>query len=220
MTARSSKGITICMTGDNSASTSFTELAITGVSKTAKAELTVAGSAASPGDIISIAGTGFTELDGKVFVVDAASTPTKIIVVGADTTASVGTLVPATAKVKVFEKKDETCLCLSSISLASDTPGTVSVATYCEPTATLPSSVYSAGTLTFTGYVDVASTDYPALLKAAEDSRQRYIRISLPQNGYLIFPFTLSSISYDLPIDGAVSFTGTGALGSKAVHRF
>ena len=74
--------------------------------------------------------------------------------------------------------------------------------------------------LSFAGYVDVAAVDYPALLAAAEDGKQRIIRINLPGNGFIVAPVTVSSITWDLPLDGAVSFSGSAVLGSKPVHRF
>ena len=220
MSAKSSKGITICMTGDVSAAASFTELAVTAVSKAKKAALTVVGNTAKGGDVVTIAGTGFTELDGKTFIADSTSTATSLVLVGADTTASTGTITTASAKAKVFDKTNDTCLCLSSLAINADTPGTVSVGTYCDPTASIPASATQAGTISFGGYVDVTATDYPALLQAVEDGKQRIIRINLPDNGYIVAPVTISSITWDLPLDGAVAFTGSAVLGSKAVHRF
>jgi hypothetical protein len=77
-----------------------------------------------------------------------------------------------------------------------------------------------AGTLTFGGYVDVNSEDYPALLAAQDDGLTRLIRIELPANGYIVAPIIVSQITWELPLDGAISFTGTATLGSKPVHRF
>jgi len=221
MTAKSSKGISICMTGDTSLAGSFTELAVTAVSKASKAALTVAANPAKGGDVVTIVGTGFPEIDGKTFVADTTSTATSLVLVGADTTNSTGTLTTASAKAKVFDKTNDTCLCLSSLAIATDTPGTIAVGTYCDPTASIPASATQAGTLSFGGYVDVNSTDYPALLKAVEDGKQRIIRINLPQsNGFIVAPVTISSITWDLPLDGAISFSGSAVLASKAVHRF
>lgn len=220
MSAKSSKGITICMTGDTSLAGSFTELAVTAVSKAKMAALTVAANPAKGGDVVTIAGTGFPELDGKTFIADTTSTATSLVLIGADTTNSTGTITVASAKAKVYDKTNDTCLCLSALSINADTPGTVSVGTYCDPTASIPASATQAGTLSFAGYVDTAAVDYPALLAAAEDGKQRIIRINLPSNGYIVAPVTISSITWDLPLDGAVSFSGSAVLGSKPVHRF
>lgn len=220
MAAKSSKGITICMTGDTSAAGSYKELSVTAVSKAKMAALTVAANTATGGDVVTIAGTGFPELDGKTFIADATSTATSLVLIGGDTTNSTGTLTTASAKAKVFEKANDTCLCLSALSINTDTPGTVSVGTYCDPTASIPASATQAGTLSFAGYVDTTAVDYPALLAAAEDGKTRLIRINLPSNGYIVAPVTISSITWDLPLDGAVSFSGSAVLGSKPVHRF
>lgn len=220
MSAQSSKGINIWLTGPEDTAASFTELAVTAVSKAKNTALTVAANPAKGGDIVTVNGTGFNEIDGKTFIADVTSTATSLVLVGADTTGSTGTLTGPTAKAKVYEKTNFTKLCLSAISMATDTPGTVSVGTYCDPTASLPSSATQAGTVSFAGYVDTNAVDYPALLQAAEDGKRRYVRIELPNNGSIVFPVTISSITWDLPLDGAVSFSGSGVLGSKPVHRF
>ena len=220
MSAKSSKGITICMTGDTSVAGSYTELAVTAVSKAKMAALTVAANPAKGGDVVTIAGTGFPELDGKSFIADTTSTATSLVLIGADTTSSSGAITVASAKAKVFDKTNDTCLCLSALSINADTPGTVSVGTYCDPTASIPASATQAGTLSFAGYVDTTAVDYPALLAAAEDGKQRFIRINLPSNGYIVAPVTISSITWDIPLDGAVSFSGSAVLGTKPVHRF
>jgi hypothetical protein len=80
--------------------------------------------------------------------------------------------------------------------------------------------VVQAGTLTIGGYVDISSEDYPALLTATEDGLSRLIRIELPNNGYIVAPIIVSQITWELPLDGAISFTGTATLGSKPAHRF
>jgi hypothetical protein len=140
-----------------------------------------------------------------------------IELIGADTT---GATPPSvfTGTAKVFT--EFTNLCLNALAINAETPGTVSVGTYCDPTASIPSVVVQAGTLTFGGYVDVTSEDYPALLAATDDGLTRMIRIELPANGWIVAPIIVSQITWELPLDGAISFTGTATLGSKPAHRF
>jgi len=220
MAARSSKGVQICMTSPTSLATSYQEIAITGITA---GKVTKLGGAAFPtfkaGDTITIVDTGWAALDGKTFVLGGTPSATSLDLVGVDTT-GVTTLVNPTAKAHVYDDTKFTCLCLNTITINSDTPGTISVGTYCDPTATLPSPSVQAGTISFGGYVDTGAKDYPALLDAEVDGLERLIRITLPNNGYIIMPVTIASLTWDLPIDGAVGFSGTGTLGSKPRHLF
>lgn len=222
MSAKSSKGIKICMSGPVDDSTSYISVTPTAITKAKPAVVTVASAAGiAKGDVITFDNnTGFPELDSKTFIVGTVDSGANTFeVMGSDTTASTGTLVGATS-VKVFEEAKFTCLCLSSLSIAADAPGTIAVGTYCDPTASIPASVSSAGTLSFSGYVDTTAKDYPALLAAEIDAKTRLIRILLPGNGYIVAPLIVGSITWSLPLDGAVSFDGTAVLGSKPVHRF
>jgi hypothetical protein len=97
----------------------------------------------------------------------------------------------------------------------------VSVATFCDPSATIPSSTTSAGTVTLTGFVDITDPAYGELLLAAEDAKQRVLDVVLPNaQGDIVVPVTLASIGWSLPIEGAVGFTASGTLGSKPRHIF
>lgn len=221
MAAKSSKGIKVCMTSAAPAvatplvPTAITAIAATGTNQ-AGAEITVANTVAV-GEVVSFEDTGFQALDGKSFVVvEASATEFKV----RGLTLDAGVLGASPKVTHYVEATDFTCLCLSSLSIASDTPGTISTATYCDPTASIPSSVSNAGTLSFAGFVDTTAKDYPALLQAVEDGKQRVIRIALPGNGYISAPLTFSSITWDLPLDGAIGFSGTATLGSKPDHQW
>jgi hypothetical protein len=48
----------------------------------------------------------------------------------------------------------------------------------------------------------------------------RYMRIMLPNNGYIVAPVTFSQVTWDLPLDGAVGYSGSAVLGSKPRHLF
>jgi hypothetical protein len=217
MSAKSSKGVIIALSGPVDTSGSYTSATITDISSSAPTIIT-ATNTAKPGDLISISGTTFSLLDGKTFVAGPNTSATEIELIGADSTSITTPPQTFTGTAKVFS--EFTNLCLNALAINAETPGTVSVGTYCDPTASIPSVVVQAGTLTFGGYVDVTSEDYPALLDATDDGLTRMIRIELPANGYIVAPIIVSQITWELPLDGAISFTGTATLGSKPAHRF
>ena len=215
MAVTNSKGLKVCITKNSASPTTLTPTAI---SKAAPASVTVTNTLKS-GDVVVMKNTGLPELDGKTFVVTNPSA-SKFDLLGSDTTGSSGTL-SAAPKIDAYADTDMICLCLASLSVNSDQPGTIDVATFCDPTASIPSGVQAAGTFDFTGFVDVASSDYPELVKAVEAGNTRQLRIYLPgNNGYIVAPVKFSSISYDLPIDGAVGYAGSGVFSSKPVHLF
>lgn len=221
MAAKSAKGIKICITSAEPAvKTALVPTAISAVAaaapKQAGALITVANTLAV-GEIVTFADTGFQALDGKSFAVVAA-TATDFNVGGF--VLDNGVLGGSPKVTHYVEATDMTCLCLSSLAISADTPGSISTATYCDPTASIPSNVSTAGTLSFSGFVDTTAKDYPALVQAVEDGKSRIVRIELPGNGYITAPLTFSSITWDLPLDGAIGFSGTATLGSKPDHQW
>lgn len=216
MSAKSSKGLTICITKGTAAPTDLIPTAIT---QAAPAVVTCTVAGVANGDLVFIDGTGMASIDGKIWTV-ANVGAADLELLGSDTTQDAAFNAGATLKANHYGTTDMECLCLSSLSVSSDTPGTVDVGTYCDPTASLPSAATSAGTLDFAGYVDITDTDYAELLLAAEDGKLRYIRIMLPSNGYIVAPVTFASMTWDLPLDGAVGYSGTAVLGSKPRHLF
>ena len=221
MAAKSSRGTKVCITSAVPAlNTPINPTAIAAVAATSTAraavKVTVANTAAV-GDVVSFKNTGFASLDGKSFVITAvAATDFTIgnVVLGTGTLS----VSPKPEALLFVESTDVTCLCLSSVTINEDTPGTVSVATFCDPTASIPASATAAGTISFAGYVDTVGKDYPALLDAVNDGLVRILRIQFPNNGYVVAPVTFSSITWDIPLDGAIGFSGSGALGSKPIH--
>jgi hypothetical protein len=216
MAAKSSKGVQICLTGPVEETGSSTPVQILDITP-AKPTVIDGVNTAVAGDLVTVTGTGVAALDGKTFVAGPNTSASSIELIGADTT---GVTIPTTVTGIANVYSDVTCLCLNALAINAETPGTVSVATYCDPTASIPSVVVQAGTLTFGGYVDVNAEDYPALLAAEEDGLLRLIRIELPANGFIVAPITVSQLTWDLPLDGAIAFTGTATLGSKPKHLF
>ena len=217
--AVSTKGLSIYL---HKGGVAATELVPTAISKAKPAVVTVAAVAGViKGDVVKLDTTGFKELDGKTFVVgtvDAAANTFELI--GADTTASTGVL-GANPKAHVYKAADQIKLCLSSIDFSTEAGGSVSVGTFCDPSASIATPATTAGTVTLNGFIDKADTGYAELLKAAEDGVARMIEIVLPQDqGYIVAPVTLSSIGWQTPLEGAIGFTASGSLGSKPVHLF
>ena len=219
MPAFSSKGLAIYL---HKGGVAATELVPTAISKASPAVVTVASATGlTKGDVVKMESTGFKELDGKTFVIGTVDTTANTFqLIGADTTASTGTL-GATPKAHVYKAADQIKLCLSSIDFSTEAGGSVSVGTFCDPSATIATPATTAGTVTLNGFIDKADAGYAELLKAAEDGVARMIEIVLPQDqGYIVAPVTLSSIGWQTPLEGAIGFTASGSLGSKPVHLF
>jgi hypothetical protein len=200
------------------ASTTHVTQVISAITKAAPAVITTTGSLAVAGDIVKITGSGWSQLDGKYFVVGGTVSATSYSLIGSDTALASGTA-SATTSGKVFKKADMVKMCLATVDPATEAAGTTSVGTFCDPSATVP-AVAGAGTLTMTGFVETVAY-YTELQLATEDSTERVLNIVLPQGlGNIIAPTILSTIGWQLPVDGAIGFTVSGALSSKPVHRY
>ena len=216
MSAKSTKGLTVHMT---KAGVTPASMAVTAISSASPAIATVADTSGMlTGDVALFPASGFTELDNKAFIIGVIDATT-FEILGADLVDTVGTI-DVGATVAHYSSSDMVLICLSALTLNVTEPGTVSTGTYCDPTTSIPSSVVEAGTLSLAGFVDITSEDYQELLLAEDDGVQRIIRVTLPSNGYLIAPMTVSLITWDLPLDGAIGYTGTGVLGSKLRHVY
>lgn len=213
MTAKSTKGLTITITDITKSPTKQT---ITGITAGVVAAADTTGIA--KGAVISFKGTGVQQLDTGSFVVGDVTANTSFEVLGAKSiTAST---LPALAEVDVHADADSINLCLSSIAFSTNKAGTISVATFCAPTASIPSPVVEAGTVTFGGFVDTTAKDYPALQAALADGLTRIMKIALPGNGFILAPIIVSDINWDLPLDGAIGYTVDAVLGAKPTHVY
>ena len=172
------------------------------------------------GQAVKVSGTDFKALDGNTFVVGTVVDDTSIELVGADTTGSTETL-GANPKLTIYSADDVVKLCLASITINSETPATISTATFCDPSASIPSATTQAGTIALTGWIDPTCEDYQEILKAEEDGAKRVFYIVLPNDmGTIMCEGTMSTIAFDIPIDGALGFSTTLVLSSKPVHLF
>lgn len=186
-------------------------------SKTAPSSISAALTGGVAGDVVVIKDTNWSSLD-SVWVADNVEA-SAFDALGSDPSGESATSVAG--KVDHYTEVDLTKLCLASLTINTSDPSTVSVATFCDPTASLPSQIQEAGTISFTGYVDVNSADYVALYAASKSQDQRYIRINLgDEQGYLVAPVTITSFTWSLPLDGAIEYAGTMVLGSKVKHCF
>ena len=217
MTAKSTRGVRIDMvTG-----TSGDSLTPTAVTKAKPAVLSVTSATGiNPNDILKFASnsTGMTELDGLPWIAGTVAGST-IPLPGSDLTGD-SDVFAAGDPILVYQSTEMTRLCWSGMTFNPDTPETVSVGTYCDPTATIPGSTASAGTLDFTGYVDIEEPDYPAMLVAYENGTEHIFRVTIPNNGTLVFSGVISSLNLDIPINGATAYNGQIALSSRPRHLF
>lgn len=214
--AKSTKGTKICVTKAGAAGTTVTATAAT---KAKPAEITATNTLAD-GDLIYLPSdaTGLSEIDGKTWVV-AGATGTKFTLLGSDTTASTGTFTAGTAMTG-YKAADIECICFSGITLNRDNAQPISVATFCDTTATIAGPETSAGSLEFTGYADSTKADYKALLALQESGDIAHWRVEMPGNGYLVFDATVDSVNIGIPLEGAYTYSGSATLSSKARHLF
>ena len=174
----------------------------------------------TPGMLVRPMDTGFSEIDNKVFPIGAVNGD-KITLLGSDTSKSKGTLNTVDAKLQIWNGAGMVRLCLTGFTFNPETPGTNNVGTYCNPSATLPSVATSAGTATLSGWIDKDNLGYQELVDAADDATERIFSIVLPQEqGEIVAPITFASMTWDIPLDGGMAFTGTGALGANPRHLF
>lgn len=216
MSAFSSKGTKIILTKGGATPTALTPTAIT----TAKpAVVTVADTTGMvAGDLVKVGEVGYPEINNKIFTV-ANVTATAFELVGSNTTGSTGALA-ATPKIEHYDANDVLSLCLASLTINNTEPGTQSVATFCDPSASLPSATQEAGTINVTGYVNEKDADYIEMIAACEDGKERILGIVFPNHGTLVAPVTFGAMGYEVPIDGAPGWSATGVLGSKFRHVY
>lgn len=218
MSAYSSAFAKIMMT---KAGATPTDLSPTAITKADPAVVTATVTGVSDGDLVYISGTGFESIDGQYWIVDNIAAGT-FELLGSDSSGETGTFTAATAKAEHYVSSDLVRLCLSNWSPSVDSPSTVSVATYCQPSASLASAVSTAGTVDFGVYTDPADSGFLELLKAEADRKERVFMISYPtiDGYYMIYRGVVASISEEMPIDGGVGNSGQIILSVKPARRF
>lgn len=220
MTARSTRGVKIWM---SRADATGVAVPITDVTSAAPAVVSTASTTGlTEGDLIVIpaGATGMASIDGKSYVVSNIVADTSFELLGSDTTGDTYSA-GAAPDLMQYDAAQMVNLCFATFSRNAGSTSTTSVATYCDPTATLANPVVEAGSFDFTGYIDVTSDDYPELVKAYDDGNLRHFKIDLPgDNGAIVFDGTVSSLDVDLPVDGALGYTGSITLAGRPIHLF
>lgn len=214
--AYSTKGLKILL-GDGSAPTALVPTAIT---EAAPALVTVANTLEN-GDQVYCANTGFPELDGKWFLVGAA-TVAQFTLVGSDTTASSGALAasPSIEAYAADDATDHSCI-FKGITFNQDAPQAIAAGTYCDPSLSIASAVVPPTTIQLTGNINVGDPAYRDLIDAQRDALQRTLDIVLPfGQGDIIAPVQVSVVTWDLPVDGVQGFAATFTCASAPQHVF
>jgi hypothetical protein len=194
------------------------DLTPTAISDADPAVVTVASTTGmTEGDIVAFSQTGFTELDDKVFTVGTI-TATTFEVTGADTSTSSGVL-GASPVATYYKQAEMVGLCLSGITVDNPVPTPIDISTFCVPGASLPGNP-QPGTVTITGYVDVADEGYDELVLSERDGEPRMLDIQIPSNGDLVGEITIGSVSFSLPLEGAAGFEFNAAMATPLAHRY
>lgn len=196
--------------------------AVTGLSVTSAkpAALTGTGLAMAAGDVIEIKNSGIAKLDGTwVIAATPAPSATSVTLLGSDTTGITGAALPAGAVVTHFAKADLTGLCLAAFDISVEQPGQLDVSTFCG-TASLPVPATSAGTISISGFVDSTDSGYLAILAANDDNKSHVLRITLPNNGYIVAEGQLSGLSWQVSLNDAQRWSAQITLSKKPVHVF
>lgn len=150
-------------------------------------------------------------LDGKMFVVDNIAAAA-FDLVGSDLTGEGApiTVFPADNAITTISADDMVLLCLSQMEFGADTVNQISVATYCDPAASVP-GLATPGTITLGGYAEVDDEGVAEVQKAADDQQPRYFLVILPgDNGYIVGEISLAGFSLGVPLEGAVTWTVSG----------
>lgn len=219
MAAKNTQKVRMCLTPAATTTAAIVPTAITAVAAAAGKPAGVKVAALTVpvvGEVVTFAqDIGFASLAGKSFVVTAVTATDFEI---GNVILGTGTLAAAPSITHYLDSEMQ-CVCLSDFSMSTAAPAVIDTSTYCG-SSSIPSAKTEAGTASASGYVDVSDKGFQSVLEAVEDGKQRILRVSLGENGYLVMPVTLSGLSYTLPLDGAqsYSFQFTFAAAPKLVH--
>jgi hypothetical protein len=224
MAAKSAVGVTLCLTkGAASVANDISPTTVTAVAAagTTPAGVSIAGTGltVAVGEVVKFPSDfGFASLNGKAFVITATTGATGFTI--GNVTLGTGTM-KVGAKISHWPDTEMQCECWSAFSVASSKPSVISTATYCDPSASIPSAKSEAGTASVGGFIDITDAGYQLMLAADADAAERILRVKLgASNGYLVVPVTVSAMSYTLPIDGAQAYSAELIFSAKPVHVF
>lgn len=159
---------------------------------------------------------GYNFLDGSWFAVESGATSTAFDTIGI---AGYGLpAYPAGTKfdIALYKPADFFELCLSSIDISRGTASTIATPTFCNRGQSISSVAVDKGTVSFGGYVDVNSETYKELAAALASDEEKTIVVltdttvatsySNGAQGVIVVGVKLTSIDFDLPLDGAIAF--------------
>jgi hypothetical protein len=224
-TARSTRGTNFWMSVGGAVPVPLTPIDVT---KAKPAEMEFASVASlRVGDIIALAAaaTGLPELDGRDWIVGSIDGVNNTVeLLGSDTAASQGTFTAGaagtTTVLSSFTQGQMVNLCPDQFTTNPGEAEVIATPTFCDPTASVPGAGAAAGTVEFRGFVDVTSPEYPELINARDDGEVRTFRIALAQNGYMVFRGVVSTLTLDIPLNGATAWNATVVLSSAPRHLF
>ena len=219
MATVSTKGLVIRM--ENNANTR-TPITITAVSAAAPAVVSAATPPADGTIIYVPENIGVTEIAGKFFISGNAGVG-DFELLESDTTAGTSGLLTSAGMQGLVTSSMMTIICASAITVDNNVPGTISVATFCDPSASIPATVTELGNVTLSVFHDLADAGFQ-LLKAAGESatgNTRAMTITFPNaGGVLISSGVISSFGLaDVPLDGAAAWQATFALATRPALR-
>lgn len=216
--AKLSKDIKVCMTKVGATPASLT---VTAATQADPAVLTLSAQPAN-GDILVLANdsTGMVEIDGKGWVAANASAGGGVDaeLLGSNTTNA--KTFAAGSPVTHYDSTMMQCLCLSQFDIQAEQPNTIAVGTYCNPQDALSAPSGQAGTIAIAGYIDITDAGYQELIKAVKDNAAYWWRVEFPGNGYILVEASVDQIAWGIPLEGALSFTGTLTMRRSPEHLF
>jgi len=183
-------------------------------------------SAASPpadGTLIYVpSGIGVDAIAGK-FYFSANAGAGDFELKDSDTTAGTAGLITASGMQGIVVATMTTVICASAITVDNNAPSTISVATFCDPTASIPATVTELGNVTLSIFHDPTDAGF-TLLNAAGDNatgNTRAMLVEFPNSGgTVVTDGVISSFGLsDVPLDGAAAWQATFALGTRPTLR-
>jgi hypothetical protein len=220
MAAFSTKGLTVWM--EQLPGTSPTGVAVSNVTNSKPAVATVSSTDIASfraGDLVAMAGTGMSAIDGKSFIAGTVDAQAYTIALlgsdgsGAAAAATTGTITNKTADLVEF--------CVGTIEYQQAAAQAISVGTTCNPAATVAGEP-QAGTVSVGGFQDYEKEGYLEFLRASDDQLPRDILVRLPATavpsgtGAILYPDAVASgRSESFGVNAAAAATGEFTLGDK-----
>jgi hypothetical protein len=223
MSAFSTKGLTVWL--EQKPGPTPTPVTITAATNSKPSVVTVSSIDVTKfvaGDIVTMAGTGISSLDGKSFIVGDVDDATFAITLNgsdassATASATAGTITNMTTAFVEF--------CTATLEYQQQAAQAISVGTTCNPSAQIAGEP-QAGTVSITGFVDYDLPGFLELKQALDDQLPRNIWVKLPVsavpsgNGAIIYPGAVASgYSESFGVGQASTFTAEFTLSSRPVE--